>query len=86
MEGSGLEITCVNKNRTGTIVRIGGEGWSLNTQDAIHKLLAYQLRLNLLLGNKYVDVGVRGSGSDAYLVIEPEGYALHDIEKIPSCG
>ncbi|MFP4323285.1 MAG: DUF3892 domain-containing protein [Anaerolineales bacterium] len=86
MEGAGFEITCVNKNHTGIIVRIGGVGWSLSTQEAIQKLMSQQLRFNLLLGNRYLDVGVRGSGTDAYLVIEPEGYALHDIEQIPSCG
>ncbi len=86
MEGAGFEITCVNKNYTGMIVRIGGVGWSLSTREAIQKLMSEQLRLNLLLGNRYLDVGVRGAGSDAYLVIEPEGYALHEIEQIPSCG
>jgi hypothetical protein len=42
---SGLEITCVNKDRRGLIMRIGGENWSISIQDAITKLLSKQVRM-----------------------------------------
>lgn len=82
---SGFEIRCINKNPQGVIVRVGGAGWSLSAQEAIAKFLSQQLRFNLLLGEKYVDIGVRGEGVDAYLTVEPEGYPLHEIVGIPSC-
>ena len=79
------EITCANKNPRGVIVRIGGEGWSLSVHDAIMKLSSNQLRLTLLFDNEVVEVGVRGEGSSAYLVLEPDGQPLHDLEGLPSC-
>lgn len=82
---SGFEITCINKNAQGVIIRIGGVGWSLSAQEAIAKFMSQQLRFNLLLDNQYRDVGVRGEGVNAYLAIEPEGYPLHEIADIPSC-
>lgn len=85
MTGSGFEITCVNKNHLGVIVRIGGVGWSLSAEDAIRKLLSRQLGFTILLNNQYRDLGIRGSHPDVYLAVEPEGYALHDIADIPSC-
>jgi hypothetical protein len=85
MAASGFEITCINKNPQGRIVRIGGDGWSLSTHEAIHKVLGQQLRLKLLLGNAYVEVGIRNTEDDVYLAIEPEGDALSDLTGIPSC-
>lgn len=82
---SGFEITCVNKNPSGAIVRIGGQGWSLAAQEAIMKIITEQLRFCILLGGQYVEVGVRGDSSNHYLAIEPEGYALHEVAGLPSC-
>lgn len=79
------EITCANKNPRGVIVRIGGEDWSLSVRDAIVKLSSRQLRLTLLFDNEMVEIGVRGEGSNAYLVLEPDGRPLHDLEGLPSC-
>lgn len=82
---SGFEITCVNKDQRGLILRVGGVGWSMEAHDAIVKLITNKVRLNILLGNEYVEVGVRGEGFDSYLAIEPEGQALHLVEGLPSC-
>jgi hypothetical protein len=76
---SGFEVTCGNKDPRGIIIRIGGEGWSLPVQEAIMKILSEQLRLNIRVEGKLVDVGVRGEGPDAYLALEPDGDPLHDL-------
>lgn len=83
---SGFEITCVNKNPNGMIVRIGGAGWTLSLHEAIVKLTTQEIRLNLLLDDQYVDIGIRGDASDAYLVIEPEGQPLHEVIDLPGCS
>ncbi len=82
---SGFEITCANRRADGTIVRIGGQGWSLSVQEAIIKIVIGQLRLNLLLDNTFVAVGVRGDGSNAYLALEPDGRPLSAVDGLPSC-
>jgi len=83
---SGFQITCANRNLNGTIIRIGGDGWSLSTYDAIMKLMSKQLRLNILIGDTRYDIGVWGEGSDAYLALEPDGRPLlHEIDGLLSC-
>jgi len=82
---SGFQITCANKNTQGTIVRIGGPGWSLQAQDAIMRGISHRIRLYILLGNIHHDVSVRGDGADAYLALEPDGQPLHAIDGLPSC-
>jgi hypothetical protein len=82
---SGFEITCANKNRSGSIVRVGGVGWSLAIADAITKLLSSQIRLTIRIDGNMADVGIRGNGPDAYLAIEPDGFPLHQLADLPSC-
>ena len=82
---SGFQVTCANKNRQGTIVRIGGPGWSLSHRAAIRKGIGNELRLHMFIGDESVDIGVRGEGDDVYLVLEPEAKALHEIEGLGSC-
>lgn len=81
---SGFEITCTNRNSRGVIVRIGGDGWSLRRHEAIVKIISKQIRLTILMDEGYAEVGVRGEGPDAYLVLEPDGCPLCDLN-IPSC-
>lgn len=81
----GFEITCANKNPNGVIVRVGGQGWSLAIHEAIVKMVSGQIRLSILVGNAVYDVGIRGDGEDAYLVLEPEGKPLHDLDGLRSC-
>ncbi len=81
---SGFKITCANKNPKGLIVRIGGNGWSLGTREAVVKIMSNQLRLTIHVLEDNVRVGVRGSDLDAYLVLEPEGFPLHNLD-FPSC-
>lgn len=82
---SGFEITCVNKDIHGAIIRIGGQGWSLPIREAIVKVVGRQLRLMLFLDNAYLEVGVRGEGLEAYLALEPNGNRLDEIPDLPSC-
>ena len=82
---SGLEITCVNKDRRGLIMRIGGENWSISIQDAITKLLSKQVRMYVRIDDSFAAVGVRGDGSDTYLALEPDGFPLHKIDGLQSC-
>ncbi len=82
---SGFQILCANKNTNGTIVRIGGSGWSLTTHEAIIQLVTKRLRLNIVIAGVQHDVGVRGEGIDAFLVLEADGKPLHDLETLPSC-
>lgn len=82
---SGFEITCVNKDQRGAIVRIGGQGWSLTIHEAVVKIISHQLRLWVRVDGADFDVGVRGEGFAAYLVIEPEGFALHNLTALQSC-
>jgi hypothetical protein len=82
---SGFEITCANKNQRGLIVRIGGQGWSMEARDAIKKIMSNQVRLRIRVNEAFTDIGIRGEGFDAYLVLEPEGFALHDLNDLPSC-
>ena len=82
---SGFQISCANKNLNGTIVRLGGEGWSLSHHEAILKINGNLLRLTISIGNESFDIGVRGEGDSAYLVLEPEGKALHELEGLASC-
>jgi len=57
----------------------------LSPNEAIYKLNENQLRLYILIGDTYFDIGVRGSGKDEYLALEPDGKALHAIEGLMSC-
>jgi hypothetical protein len=82
---TGFQITCVNRDARGIIIRIGGEGWTLSFHEAIVKVVSQQLRLNILVDGKLVVVGIRGEGNDAYLVIEPEGFPLHNLTNLQSC-
>ena len=81
---SGFEITCINKNSRGLVVRIGGSGWSLGAHDAIVKVISNQIRFTIRVNGTIVQVGVRGEGFDAYLVLEPDGFPLHNLN-FPSC-
>lgn len=82
---SGYTITCGNKNQRGVITRVGGDGWSLEAREVIVKILSEQIRICIQIDGKYIEVGIRGDGSDAYLVLEPEGVPLHDLTAFPSC-
>lgn len=82
---SGLEISCANKNLSGVIVRVGGVGWSLSHHEAILGIIQNRLRLHILIGNEFFDIGVRGEGNDSYLVLEPDGTPLHEVEGLQSC-
>jgi hypothetical protein len=82
---SGFQVTCANKNLNGTIVRLGGNGWSLSYQEAIYRLNSRQLRLFISIGDESFEIGVRGEGMDAFLVLEPESKALSQIEGLKSC-
>ena len=82
---SGFEITCANRDARGVIIRIGGEGWTLTLSEVIVKLTTGQLRLNIYVEGQLVEVGVRGDNSDAHLVIEPDGFPLHDLPDLQSC-
>lgn len=82
---SGLEITCVSKNYAGDIIRISGDGWSLETRDAIVQILNKQLRLNIRVDGKQLDVGLRGEGFNTYLATEPDGFPLHKLTDLPAC-
>lgn len=82
---SGFQITCANKNPNGVIVRVGGQGWSLSIHEAIMKISSQQLRLYICQGDEYFDIGVRGEGTGAYLVLEPNERPLHEVVGLPSC-
>jgi hypothetical protein len=82
---SGFEITCANKDVRGRIIRIGGEGWSMEIRDAIVKTVSHHLRLYVRVNGTLVEVGVRGEGFDAYLALEPEGFPLHNLTDLASC-
>ena len=82
---TGFQILCANKNQNGTIVRLGGADWTLSHFDAIIKIQENQLRLHVVIGNDVFDIGVRGDGRDAYLVLEPDGKPLHQVEGLKSC-
>jgi hypothetical protein len=85
MSLSGFEITCANKNQQGVIVRLGGQGWSLSLHEAVLGIVQNQLRLCILIGNEYFDIGIRGDGNDSYLVLEPEGKPLKEVAGLVSC-
>ena len=82
---SGFHVTCINRNPAGLIIRIGGADWSMSLAEAISGLVYKRLRLTILIGNEYFDIGLRGQGSNTYLVVEPEGKALAVIEGLYSC-
>jgi hypothetical protein len=82
---SGLEITCVNKRPDGAIVRIGGDNWTLTVHEAIVMMISQRLRLTININDEYYDVGVRGDGFDSYLVLEPDGSPLHEVQTMLSC-
>lgn len=82
---SGFQITCANKNPNGIIVRIGGQGWSLSLHEAIVRIISGQIRLYILIGDEYFDIGIRGDSTNAYLVLEHNEKPLHDIEGLHSC-
>lgn len=82
---SGYEITCANKNLRGEIMRIGGKGWTLTAREAIVKIISQQLRLNIYVDGQLFEVGVRGDGPDTYLVVEPDGFPLHNLIDLRSC-
>ena len=81
----GFQITCANRDTSGGILRVGGEGWTLSIHEAIIKLISQQMRLNILVDGQFKAVGVRGEGFNAYLVTEPDGSPLHNLISLPSC-
>lgn len=81
----GWQITCANKNLNGTIVRIGGDGWSLSRHEAIQKLIGKQISLYIHIGNETYNVGTRGTGTDTYLVLEPDAIPLKEVDGLISC-
>lgn len=66
------------------IVRIGGDGWSLGIHEAILKLISSQLRFTITIDGNALHVGIRGAGYESYLVLEPDGFPLHNLN-FPSC-
>ena len=82
---SGFEITCVNKDQRGLIIRVGGDGWSMPIQKAITDLISNQLRLYIRANAQFFEVGVRGEGFDSFLALEPDGFPLHDLTGLSSC-
>ncbi|NJL94008.1 MAG: hypothetical protein HC915_09890 [Anaerolineae bacterium] len=82
---SGFQVTCANKNPQGVIVRLGGPGWSLSCHEAVQKINAQLLRLHIFIGDEAFDIGIRGSGNDAYLVLEPDAKPLSEVEALRSC-
>ncbi len=82
---SGYEITCANKNQNGLLTRVGGDNWSLGIQEAMTKLLSQQLRFYVQVDGTPTEVGIRGDGSETYLVLEPNGYPLHQLTSLQSC-
>jgi hypothetical protein len=81
---SGFEITCINMNSSGRIERIGGNGWSLGAHEAIIKLISRQVRFIIRVNGEHIQIGVRGEGFDSFLVLEPDGFPLHNLN-FPSC-
>ena len=81
----GFQILCANKNIHGMIVRLNGTDWSLSHQEAIQKITGNQIRLHIFVGDESFDIGVRGEGNNAYLVLEPQGSPLHELEGLESC-
>ena len=82
---SGFQITCANKNQNGTIVRVGGPGWSLSRREAVQKIVGNQIRLHIYIGDVAFDIGVRGEGDAAFLVLEPDAKDLSDVDGLHSC-
>lgn len=82
---SGFEITCVNKDQRGLIIRVGGVGWSMPIQRAITEIVTGQLRMYIRDDARFFDIGVRGEGSDSYLTLEPDGFPLHELTNLSSC-
>jgi hypothetical protein len=82
---AGFQILCANKNPQGLIMRLGGDGWSLSHHQAIVGLLHKRLRLHIFIGNESFEIGVRGDGMDSYLVLEPNGERLSEVEGLRSC-
>lgn len=78
-------MLCANKNLTGVIVRVSGVGWSLSLREAIYRLNSRQIRLFITIGDETFDIGVRGEGDDAYLVLESKEKALSDVAGLKSC-
>jgi hypothetical protein len=79
------EITCANKNPNGMLVRIGGASWTCSLREAVLKIESSQAHYSVRIEGKLMSVGIRGDSSDAYLVLEPSGYALHNLPDLPSC-
>ena len=82
---SGFQVTCANKNQQGVIVRLGGPGWSLSRQEVIQKIDRNELRLHIFIGDTSFEIGVRGSGNNAYLVLQPDSTPLVDVAELQSC-
>lgn len=82
---SGLQITCANKNQNGTIVRLGGAGWSMSLHEVISKIITDHLRLYIFIGDTLHEVGIRGKGQNSYLVLESDETPLSEIDGLISC-
>ena len=57
----------------------------MEAHEAIVMLVTKRLRLHIVVGDMHYDIGVRGEGVDAYLVLEPDGQPLREIDELPSC-
>lgn len=79
------EILCANINPGGILVRVGGENWSMALHEIILKIITDEVSFHIRIEGTLREVGIRGESSDAYLVIEPEGFPLHRLEDLPSC-
>ena len=82
---TGFQVTCANKNQQGIIVRVGGPEWSLSHHEAIQKIISQQLRLHIFIEDTAFDIGVRGEGNNAFLVLEPDAKPLSEVGELKSC-
>lgn len=60
-------------------------GWSLDIREAVVKIMSAQIRLYIQVKGQFVEIGIRGDGSDSFLVLEPDGFPLHNLPDFPSC-
>jgi hypothetical protein len=56
----------------------------MGAHEAVVKVISEQVRFTIHINGIYVQVGVRGEGFDAYFVLEPDGFPLHNLN-FPSC-
>ena len=87
---SGLQVRCISKQpRNDThhgLTHIGGNGWKLTRDQAIHAIKAQGYRFYTMVGGHRAEVDVVTEHGRQYLRTRADGYYNDNLLALPECA